>query len=94
MNHAVLVTGFGTYNGKEYYLVKNRCDTKTYQQANKLRKKNNKSSKQPPNMLDFSFFSFSLSFLLSSLFQLEQGLGCRRLHYDVQKLIQPVWNSN
>ena len=39
MNHAVLVTGFGTYNGKEYYLVKNRCDTKTYQQANKLRKK-------------------------------------------------------
>ena len=27
MNHAVLVTGFGTYNGADYYLVKNRCDT-------------------------------------------------------------------
>lgn len=24
LNHAMLVTGFGTYNGKDYYLVKNR----------------------------------------------------------------------
>ena len=24
LNHAMLVTGYGTYNGKEYWLVKNR----------------------------------------------------------------------
>ena len=24
LNHAMLVTGYGTYKGKEYYLVKNR----------------------------------------------------------------------
>ena len=25
LNHALLVTGYGTYNGKEFWLVKNRC---------------------------------------------------------------------
>lgn len=68
MNHAVLVTGFGNYNGKEYYLVKNRCNTNTYQHANQLRKIKQTASKQawflhfsPSLSPSFSLLCFSWS---------------------------------
>ena len=78
INHAMVVTGYGVSNGKDYWLVKNRY--KHLHQSLIC---------QPPNI---TFFLFIHS--LASLLQLGHQLGHEWLHPHDQGSVQPVWHCH
>ena len=80
LTHSMLLTGYGTYEGKQYWLVKNRYMDNSVAWNTYVHE-------------CMHSYSCTHHVITHKHTQLGDFMGSRRLHNDVKRPLQPVWNS-